>query len=30
VTVEPWVEGDGLRIQADAGYGDVIEPLTAL
>jgi 8-oxo-dGTP pyrophosphatase MutT (NUDIX family) len=30
VAVEPWVEGDGLRIQAHAGYGDVIEPLSAL
>lgn len=30
VTVEPWVDGEGLRIQADAGYGDVIEPLSAL
>ncbi|OYX98023.1 MAG: hypothetical protein B7Y78_01445 [Caulobacter sp. 35-67-4] len=30
ITVEPWVEGQGLRIQPDAGYGDVIEPLSAL
>ncbi|PTT71026.1 NUDIX hydrolase, partial [Pseudomonas sp. HMWF010] len=30
VTVEPWVEGQGLRIQPEAGYGDVIEPLSAL
>jgi 8-oxo-dGTP pyrophosphatase MutT (NUDIX family) len=30
VTVEPWVEGQGLRIQPDAGYGDVVEPLSAL
>ncbi len=30
VTVEPWVEGASLRIQADAGYGDVAEPLAAL
>ena len=30
IAVEPWVEGQGLRIQADAGYGDVIEPLSAL
>ncbi len=30
VTVEPWVDGQALRIQPDAGYGDVIEPLSAL
>lgn len=30
VTVEPWVEGASLRIQPDAGYGDVAEPLSAL
>lgn len=30
ITVEPWVEGQGLRIQPEAGYGDVIEPLSAL
>ncbi|MDI1366183.1 MAG: NUDIX hydrolase [bacterium] len=30
VTVEPWVEGAELRIQPHAGYGDVIEPLSAL
>jgi 8-oxo-dGTP pyrophosphatase MutT (NUDIX family) len=30
VTVEPWVEGRVLKIQPDAGYGDVEEPLSAL
>jgi 8-oxo-dGTP pyrophosphatase MutT (NUDIX family) len=30
VTVEPWVDGKVLRIQADAGYGPVTEPLEAL
>lgn len=30
VTVEPWVEGRELRIQPQAGYGDVREPLSAL
>ncbi len=30
VVVEPWVDGDTLRIPPDAGYGDVIEPLSAL
>ncbi len=30
VTVEPWVDGQALRIQPDAGYGDVTEPLSAL
>jgi len=30
IAVEPWVEGQGLRIPANAGYGDVIEPLSAL
>lgn len=30
VTVEPWVDGQGLRIPPDAGYGDVTEPLSAL
>ena len=30
VTVEPWIDGPSLRIQPDAGYGAVAEPLTAL
>jgi len=30
VTVEPWVDGPSLRIQPDAGYGPVAEPLSAL
>jgi hypothetical protein len=34
VTVTPWVEqregGAVLRIQPDAGYGDVVEPLSAI
>jgi 8-oxo-dGTP pyrophosphatase MutT (NUDIX family) len=30
VTVEPWVDGASLRIQPDAGYGAVTEPLSAL
>jgi len=30
VTVEPWVDGPSLRIQPDAGYGVVAEPLSAL
>lgn len=30
VTVEPWVDGQVLRIQPDAGYGSVTEPLDAL
>ncbi len=30
VTVEPWVDGAALRIQPEAGYGDVAEPLSAL
>ncbi len=30
VTVEPWVEGKMLRIQPDAGYGDVTEPFSAV
>jgi len=30
VTVEPWVDGSSLRIQPDAGYGAVAEPLSAL
>ena len=30
VTVEPWVDGASLRIQPDAGYGTVAEPLSAL
>jgi 8-oxo-dGTP pyrophosphatase MutT (NUDIX family) len=30
VAVEPWVEGAALRIQPDAGYGDPLEPLSAL
>lgn len=30
VTVEPWVDGDVLRIQPHAGYGAVTEPLNAL
>lgn len=30
VTVEPWVDGPSLRIQPDAGYGSVAEPLSAL
>lgn len=30
VTVEPWVDGEVLRIQPHAGYGPVTEPLAAL
>jgi 8-oxo-dGTP pyrophosphatase MutT (NUDIX family) len=30
VTVEPWVDGASLRIQPDAGYGAMAEPLSAL
>jgi 8-oxo-dGTP pyrophosphatase MutT (NUDIX family) len=30
VTVEPWVDGASLRIQPEAGYGVVAEPLSAL
>jgi 8-oxo-dGTP pyrophosphatase MutT (NUDIX family) len=30
VTVEPWVDGPVLRIQENAGYGPVTEPLEAL
>jgi len=30
VTVEPWVDGRVLRIQENAGYGPVTEPLEAL
>ncbi|MFZ0266243.1 NUDIX hydrolase [Caulobacter sp.] len=30
VTVEPWVDGPSLKIQPDAGYGAVTEPLSAL
>jgi len=30
VTVEPWVDGKVLRIQENAGYGPVTEPLEAL
>ena len=30
VTVEPWVDGRVLRIQENAGYGAVTEPLEAL
>ncbi|KRA67195.1 NUDIX hydrolase [Caulobacter sp. Root656] len=30
VTVEPWVDGTSLRIQPEAGYGAVAEPLSAL
>ncbi len=30
VTVQPWVDGRELRIQPDAGYGDVREPLSAI
>jgi len=30
VTVEPWVDGASLRIQPEAGYGAVAEPLSAL
>jgi 8-oxo-dGTP pyrophosphatase MutT (NUDIX family) len=30
VTVEPWVDGAALRIQPDAGYGAVTEPISAL
>jgi 8-oxo-dGTP pyrophosphatase MutT (NUDIX family) len=30
VTVEPWVDGPVLRIQENAGYGPVTEPLDAL
>ena len=30
VTVEPWVDGDALRIPPEAGYGPVTEPLSAL
>jgi len=30
VTVEPWVDGKVLRIQPNAGYGPVTEPLEAL
>ena len=30
VTVEPWVDGPSLRIQPEAGYGEVAEPLSAL
>jgi 8-oxo-dGTP pyrophosphatase MutT (NUDIX family) len=30
VTVEPWVDGDVLRIPPEAGYGPVTEPLAAL
>ena len=30
VTVEPWVDGEVLRIQPHAGYGPVTEPLNAL
>ncbi|TCS15999.1 NUDIX hydrolase [Caulobacter sp. BK020] len=30
VTVEPWVDGASLRIQPEAGYGAVVEPLAGL
>ncbi|WP_454717182.1 NUDIX hydrolase [Caulobacter segnis] len=30
VTVEPWIDGPVLRIQENAGYGPVTEPLEAL
>lgn len=30
VTVEPWVDGEVLRIPTEAGYGSVTEPLSAL